>query len=312
MDNSEDNDGAAGEKPDRAAADDDSAKNQPDGLPSEPRHSVDTPTPDVREPGGKDTVETLTTDVQSPADQDTVETPMPVQGAADAPTMVLQESTQDTGIALEVVGLSARGRHGPIFEAVGLSVPPSGLALIAGRGGSGRTSLLLALAGRFPIAAGSVSVGDYRLPGDARAVRRTVSVARARPPIDLDENLRVSELIAERRAIAGPAVTPESVDIALSTVDLEVASSALVGDLIPAHRTLLALALALSERRGVVVIDDIDEGASRDDLARIYSALRAAASAGPTIVATTTILPDAGAVELDAAVELVGTEGESR
>lgn len=312
MDNSADNDGAAGEKPDRAVANGDGTKNQPGDAPSKPGHAaVDTPMPDIREPGGKDAVDTPPTNAQLP-DQDTVETPMPVQGAADAPTMVLQKSTQDTGIALEVVGLSARGRHGPIFESVGLSVPPSGLALIAGRGGSGRTSLLLALAGRFPIAAGSVFVGGYRLPGDARAVRRTVSVARARPPIDLDENLRVSELIAERRAIAGPAVTPESVDIALSTVDLEVASSAMVGDLIPAHRTLLALALALSERCGVVVIDDIDEGASSDDLARIYSAVRAAASAGTTIVATTTILPDAGAVELDAAVELVGTEGESR
>lgn len=129
-----------------------------------------------------------------------------------------------TAAGVEVVarGASVRGRRGPVFEDVDVDVPAGGLLAAHGPAGSGRTSLLLALAGRM------------RLSGGA-------------------------EVMAER-CLTSPGVTERGIREAFTTLDVAPRGADLVEDLGPADRLLLATALALAERPGALVVDDVDEG----------------------------------------------------
>jgi ABC-2 type transport system ATP-binding protein len=199
--------------------------------------------------------------------------------------------------AITAVGLCARGQRGLIFQGVDADIPASSLAAVVGRGGSGRTSLLLALSGRFRLLSGRVKVGRYETPQDLKAIRRVVAVARARPAIELDQKLRVAELLAERRAIGGPEVEGHFRTTS-DLVGLDVRQSTRVEDLIPADRLLLALALALAEGPTAVVVDDVDAGSTPEDLDRIWSSLRSVADAGPTVVASATAAPADGLADV--------------
>lgn len=85
------------------------------------------------------------------------------------------------GVDVVARGASVRGPRGPVFEGVDLDVPAGGLLAVHGPAGSGRTSLLLALAGRMRLSGGAVRVGGHVLPAEGRRVRRLVAVARAAP-----------------------------------------------------------------------------------------------------------------------------------
>lgn len=158
-------------------------------------------------------------------------------------------------------GLLATGPRGVVFGPVSLRVAPGEVVALVGSGGSGRTSLLLALAGRYAVAGGRLVVAGAASP---REVRAAVAVARADALLDLDEVWTVGEAIAQRALLSGrpPArvALPSSVPLhALSAVD----------------RALLDVALAAGEGRPVVVMDDVDRGLGPEDEARVWRALGA-------------------------------------
>ncbi len=195
--------------------------------------------------------------------------------------------TSRSSVGIVARRITARGPLGPAFQAVDLEAEPGSLVAVAGPGGSGRTSLLLALAGRLRLVAGQLTVGGYRLPVRSAAVRRLVAVARARPAIDLDQRLLVRELIVERRLIAWRSASAESIAAALGLLGIDPPGDALVCDLHPAEQTLLACALAVATDPGAVVVDDVDEGLEPGDVPWVWRALRAVAGTGCTVVAST-------------------------
>jgi ABC-2 type transport system ATP-binding protein len=71
-----------------------------------------------------------------------------------------------------------------VFEGVDLSVPAGGLMVAHGPAGSGRTTLLLALAGRLRPSAGTVRVGGA--PIGRRTRRARDSVPAPNPPSALN------------------------------------------------------------------------------------------------------------------------------
>ncbi len=200
-----------------------------------------------------------------------------------------------SGLGVGIVARSITG-HGPlgaVFQAVDLEAAPGELVAVTGPGRSGRTSLLLAIAGRFPLVAGELLVGGHRLPKEAAAVRRLVAVARALPAVDLDERLRVHELATERGLLGRRkrAVSDDAVTAALGLVGIDPPRHALVGELHPAERTLLACALAIAEHPAAVVVDDVDDGLEPGDLPWVWRALRAIAGSGRTVVASANAPP---------------------
>lgn len=172
-----------------------------------------------------------------------------------------------------------------------MDVAAGQLAVVAGPSGSGRTSLLLALAGRMRLVAGSVAVGGCRLPADAARVRQLVAVARAEPAVGLDDELRVGDIVTERTMIGGPRIGRADVHDALTMLGVDAPATATVADLPPSEQTLLAVALAAAEQPAAIVVDDVERGCDDTDAERIWEALRTLAGLGCTVVATTTTPP---------------------
>lgn len=181
-------------------------------------------------------------------------------------------------------GASVQGPRGPVFEGVDLDVPAGGLLAAHGPAGCGRTSLLLALAGRMRLSGGAIRVGGYVLPAEGRRVRAAVAVARAAPAVALEGRLRVKEVMDERR-LTGAGVTERRIREAFETVGLSPRGSDLVEDLGPVEALLLATALALAERPGALVVDDVDEGLPPDAHGSVWQALDRVRNSGPTVLA---------------------------
>jgi ABC-type multidrug transport system ATPase subunit len=193
-----------------------------------------------------------------------------------------------SGVGIVARSITARGPLGPAFQAVDLEAEPGSLVAVTGPGGSGRSCLLLALAGRLRLVAGQLTVGGQHLPKRSSAVRRLVAVARVRPAIDLEQHLRVQELMAERSLVAPRSASPASIAAALSLLGIDPPRDALLRDLHPAEQTLLACALAVATAPGAIVIDDVDQGLEPGDVPWVWRALRAVAGTGTgcTVVAS--------------------------
>jgi ABC-2 type transport system ATP-binding protein len=181
---------------------------------------------------------------------------------------------------IEASGLGLRTRQGWVYRDVDLSVPPGSVAAITGPAGSGRTMLLLTLAGRAAPSTGELRVGDTLRRAD---IRRQVAVARATGAVELDPDLTV----ADSRREAGLLHHGTDLAWAEDLVGLVVDGTTVVGDLAPDDAALFAVALAVSARPAVVVLDDVDAHTTPDQQRRIWTALAAVAAAGTTAIAST-------------------------
>lgn len=196
---------------------------------------------------------------------------------------------ETAGVHIVAEGLTVRGPRGPVFENIDLEVPAAGMLVVHGPAGSGRTSLLLTLAGRMRSAAGAVRVGDHVLPDDARAVRGLIAIARAQPAHALEGRLRVAELIAQRRWI--DRVRPERIDEGLALVDIDPPRRSLVEDLGAGMAERFAVALAVAARPAAIVLDDLGAGCTPEERDQVWRTLGRVRESGITVLSSTTEPP---------------------
>ncbi|KPI22775.1 ABC transporter related protein [Actinobacteria bacterium OK074] len=164
----------------------------------------------------------------------------------------------------------ARVRYGPLeaLHGVSLTVPGPGLTVLLGRNGSGRTTVLRALAGTVPLSGG-------RLLWDGADVTALSAFERAR---------RGLCLVPERRAVFGSLTVRENLELA--AVDDHGLSPALdayprlarllprrAGVLSGGEQRMLAVARALLARARVVLLDEPAQGMAPAVAARTYEVL---------------------------------------
>lgn len=190
---------------------------------------------------------------------------------------------------IEATGLGLRTRNGWVFRDVDLTVAAGEVVAVAGPAGSGRTMLLLTLAGRAKPSAGELRVGDVTSRPD---IRRVVTVARATGAVELDPDLTVGD----SRREAGLLFYGADLGSAEELVGLDVDSATVVGDLAVDDRALFALSLAAATHPAAVVLDDVDLGATPAQQHRIWAALRAVAETGIAVVASAVDVRQAGLV----------------
>jgi len=192
--------------------------------------------------------------------------------------MTASVAPSSPGLPVRAASLTVAG----VFDGVDLAVDAGELLVIHGPGRSGRTTLLLTLAGRHRITAGVAEVGGHWLPGDEAAVRRAVVVAQAEPAVGFEGRLRVREVLEEARLV-NRLRRPE-VEEALAFFELDVPPALLVDELEPATRTLLAVALAWAQRPAVLVVDDADRGCPPLQRRAVWEGLRRAQATGCTLL----------------------------
>jgi ABC-2 type transport system ATP-binding protein len=164
-------------------------------------------------------------------------------------------------------GLGLRTRRGWVFRDVDLDVAPGELVAVTGAAGSGRTSLLLALAGRFTITDGS-------LERHGRA-----ALAHVPGVTEPDPNLTVAEHVQERLLLLGRRRGPTA-RVLLDNPDT------LARDLSSLERHRLGLTLARLEDPDLILLDDADTGLSAAERDQLWTELRALAAGGLAVVAT--------------------------
>ncbi|WP_309132723.1 ATP-binding cassette domain-containing protein [Brevibacterium sp.] len=210
------------------------------------------------------------------------------------------------GSGISLRGWSLNGKQGEVFADVDLDVPAGSVAIIRGAAGTGKTSLLLSLAGRMHVSAGSGSVGEYDIRKQARAVRSCVSVGHVAGLTDLEKDFTVAQHLAERLIMLQPWYKPwvskstlrevigtirdtitsatEVIDRlppdTFSTADAEDADflidaegATFVSDLSELQKFLLEFSLSSLSQPPVIVLDNIDFLRERRDRARAWAGL---------------------------------------
>ncbi|MFI5910078.1 ATP-binding cassette domain-containing protein [Dactylosporangium sp. NPDC051541] len=167
-------------------------------------------------------------------------------------------------------GLGARTRRGWVFRDVDLAVAAGDIHTIDGAAGSGRTSLLLALAGHFRTTAGTVR----------RTARPALGfVAGVNEP---EPGLTVAEHVEERLVLLGraPFSLRKRRRQALALLEgVPLDPRTLGRDLDRLQAQLLGLTLARVGEPGILFADDVDTGLSEVERQELYKALRETGSA---------------------------------
>jgi RND superfamily putative drug exporter len=191
--------------------------------------------------------------------------------------------------AITAAGVTLEGADGPVFNDVSVEVQPGDWLVVHGPAGSGKTALLLTLAGRMAFDSGRLRVNGFLLPQEASAVRRSVALAELPGVNDLEDTLTIDEHIAERLSIRSfglwvsrSRLTPvrEMLRDALVQAHEQAgvpyeppAGDTVVSSLAPLERKLLGVVLALVGDPLVVVVDDVDDLRAAEDIALAWSAL---------------------------------------
>jgi len=188
-------------------------------------------------------------------------------------------------IRAEQLGL--RTKRGWVYQGIDLALTTGSVTAITGPAGSGRSMLLLTLAGRAKPTTGRLVIAGQERRSD---IRQLVAVARITGAVELEPELHVIDHIREAELLGNHDYRSAAKDLGL-----DVDPTAVVGELATDDTVLLAVALALAARPEVLVVDDVDIAATPTQQRRIWTALRAA---GTTVIATTVdaeIAADAGA-----------------
>jgi ABC-type multidrug transport system ATPase subunit len=216
------------------------------------------------------------------------------------------------GAPVGVAELSLRGPRGDVYRGVSFRAGPGELVALVGENGSGRTSLLLSVAGRMRPTGGEATVAGLPLPRRAAAVRKVVALGAVAGVNDLDGGLTVEEHLTERLLLRSHGRRAHRrVAAAIDAAGLTEADLPLRADSLSALQTFrTSLAAALIGHPRVLAVDDVGDRLSDAERDQAWATLRGLADAGLTVLAATREAPS-GADTADVVVDMDGeTDGE--
>ncbi|MEV7283699.1 ATP-binding cassette domain-containing protein [Streptomyces sp. NPDC093252] len=185
----------------------------------------------------------------------------------------------------EARSLSVRRDRIPALRSVELTVSPGETIALMGRNGAGKSTLLSALVGLVAPASGSVRVGDL-VPARAapRELVRRVGLVPQEPRDLLYADTVAGECAAaDRDAGAAPGTCRALVTDLLP----EIADDLHPRDLSEGQRLTLALAVVLTARPPLILLDEPTRGLDYAAKARLVARLRALAADGHAIILAT-------------------------
>jgi ABC-2 type transport system ATP-binding protein len=166
-------------------------------------------------------------------------------------------------------GAGVRHRRHWLFRDLDVTVDPGELVALVGPPGSGRTTLLLALAGRFRLTAGTVDIAGTAALGHVPEVTSPESV------------FTVTEHVRERLALLGRSRAEAA------AVDLRGLEPGRRGrDLTPYEKQVLGVVLAGLSGSEVIALDGFDDGLDSAEQAALLALLTGMAADGVAILLT--------------------------
>lgn len=288
--------------PDPSAPTGTSAPSPADTAPSpvEPAPSPAEPAPAVP---GTQTEELSSAAAAAPSPTGTPAEPSPP--SAESPDLP-EERSEPRAAAVRLRGLGLRGAAGWAFRDVDLVAYPGDLVVVTGPSGSGRSALLLAIAGRLRPTTGSLEiVGTDPGPGQGarsarRLVRDRVAVARLGHHIGLDPDLSVHVNVRDAAdwARRRPAEVEERLQEWCTRSGLRLEPRSTVTGLTALEATALHLLVAAVVDPEVIVLDDADVHLTPSECDQLWQLAADVAGSGPTVIATATQAPIQADVQL--------------
>ena len=203
--------------------------------------------------------------------------------------------------------LALSAGRGPVYGPLTFSLD-GGLSVLRGDAGSGRTSLLLTLAGRMKHDGGTLTVAGLELPHKLRAVQKLSAVAGFSGIDSLEESVTVGATLRERLAWLSPwwSMVRKLDDADVAQICGPVfgdqpapAASTLIWDLDETEKFLLRIALAMMGRPKVLFVDDIEQIRNSDSRAIVWHRLAAVAARRTDVVVSASSLDAVLWEELD-------------
>ncbi|MFG2413922.1 ABC transporter ATP-binding protein [Streptomyces goshikiensis] len=209
----------------------------------------------------------------------------PTAPAAPANPTAPANPAEPTAPAAHVTNLSVRRARAEVLHGITLTVTPGETVALMGRNGAGKSTLLNTLVGTIPPTTGQVTVSGrtpHRTP-PPEMIRHVGLV-----PQDPRDLLYADTVGAECAAADSDAGRPAGTCRALVTALLpDVPDDTHPRDLSEGQRLALALALVLTGRPGLLLLDEPTRGLDYAAKARLIEILRGLAADGHAIVLAT-------------------------
>ena len=172
----------------------------------------------------------------------------------------------------------------PVLRGLDFHVEPGEFVALLGPNGAGKTTFLRILASLSRPTMGEVSIGGYRLPGQAAAVRRILGVVSHQPllygDLTAEENLRFFGLLY---GLTGIETRLTEV---LEMVGLAARRRDLVRQFSRGMQQRLAIGRAVLHGPEVMLFDEPHTGLDQEASAMLDEVLRQGAARGRTVVMT--------------------------
>lgn len=254
----------------------------PDGEPPTAERATAVAAPPARPDEGDDRART--TVLEAP--------PAHRHAAGHEPSGGASEDEARPAVVVEALGVRTP-RHW-VFRGVHAQLAPRSVAAVVGAAGSGRTSLLLTIAGRMRVTAGSVTLGQRRIAAGTRGTalrgyRSRVAVALIGGHVGLDPELTLRHNVRDAAdwARVDRHRALDHVEGWWDRLDFSFDPHARVSELPALEQRAAHLVLATLGAPELVVIDDVTADLQVDDRRRIWEIAREVASSGPVVVAAT-------------------------
>ena len=155
-------------------------------------------------------------------------------------------------------GLGLKTYAGFAYRDVNVDVHKGELVAVRGRNGSGKTALLLTLAGRMKQTAGTLTVGGFELPRQRAKAERHVGLGLFSGLNDLQDSLTALYALNAEFELYGRKPRREAVMSYLQQWQLADVANVRVKDLTSQKLTQLGIALAFVGEPDAVVVDDVE------------------------------------------------------
>ncbi|MGN6634776.1 MAG: ABC transporter ATP-binding protein [Oryzihumus sp.] len=208
--------------------------------------------------------------------------------------------TVESGSTVEAHGLVVRRGPSVALRGVDLALRPGTVTAVMGRNGAGKSTLLGALSGQLAASGGRATVDGLDPAGAAPATLvRHVGLVPQDPTVLLYAESVAQECRAADRDFGAPAGTAREL---LRTIAGEVDDDLHPRDLSEGQRLSLALAVVLTGRPPVLLLDEPTRGLDYQAKARLVALLRDLAGSGHTVLLATHDVELAAEVATDVVV----------
>ncbi len=204
------------------------------------------------------------------------------------------------GAVLSCEGLTLSTLLGTPYHDVSLEVHQGDTFAVCGKNGSGKTALLLTLAGRMKFSKGSLRILDYRLPRQSAKAQRRVGLGLFEGLNDLPSTQKTADAVAAEFELYGRRPAKSDVASYLAEWGLDGEMSKAIGDLTSKKLVELGVALAWVGHPDIIVVDDIESELTLDQSFAILEDIKRFSKARNATVLVGVLEPELAAAADDA------------